>query len=139
MFSSVATIFIAAPPAVVWDALTNPVVIKQYLFGTEATSDWKVGSPISYKGSWEGKPYEDKGFILELIPEHLLVTSYFSGFFGETDVPEHYWRITYRLISKDDGTELSITSDNVPTQERADHSAKNWELVMATMKKILET
>ncbi len=137
-FSSTATAFINASPAKVWDALTNPVLIKQYLYGTEATSDWRVGSSISYKGMWEGKPYEDKGTIRELIPEHLLVCTYYSGFSGMPDVPENYWTITYRLVSKDGGTELSITSANVPTQERADHSAKNWESVMGMMKKILE-
>ena len=25
----------------VWDALTNPKIIKEYLFGTETITDWK--------------------------------------------------------------------------------------------------
>jgi hypothetical protein len=31
----------------VWNALINPELIKQYLFGTEAVSEWKIGSPIN--------------------------------------------------------------------------------------------
>ena len=35
-----ATINIDAPTSKVWDALTKPELIKQYLFGTEVTTDW---------------------------------------------------------------------------------------------------
>ena len=50
-----ATTTINAPASKVWDALTKPEQIKQYMFGTEVTTDWKVGSPITYKGEWKGK------------------------------------------------------------------------------------
>ena len=75
MLSSEASIIVHAPAAKVWEALTNPAMIKQYLFGTEAISDWKVGSPITYKGEWQGKQYEDKGTIVELEPEKRLVST----------------------------------------------------------------
>ena len=54
------SISINAPVGKVWDALTNPEVIKQYMFGTNVISDWKEGSPIVWKGEWQGKKYEDK-------------------------------------------------------------------------------
>lgn len=63
-FMSEATTTINAPASKVWEALIDPDLIKQYLYGTEVTSDWKVGSPITYKGEWQGKAYEDKGQIL---------------------------------------------------------------------------
>jgi uncharacterized protein YndB with AHSA1/START domain len=59
-------IIINAPTSKVWDALVNPEMIKQYMFGTNAISDWKKGSPIVFKGEWQGKTYEDKGVILRL-------------------------------------------------------------------------
>ena len=65
-FISQSTIAINAPPSKVWDALIKPELIKQYLFGTEVTTDWQVGSPISYKGEWEGKAYDDKGKVLQI-------------------------------------------------------------------------
>ncbi len=72
------------PASKVWDALTNPVMIKQYLFGTEAISDWKVGSTLEFKGVWEGKEYLDKGIILKsknekLFQIYLLKFFYRSG------------------------------------------------------------
>ena len=57
---------INAPITKVWDALTNPEIIRQFMFGTEVVSEWSKGSPIVWKGTWEGKPYEDKGVILAI-------------------------------------------------------------------------
>jgi hypothetical protein len=37
----------------VWDALIDPDVLKQYLFGTNVISNWKEGSPIVRKGEWK--------------------------------------------------------------------------------------
>ena len=73
------SVTINAPAAKVWEALVNPAMIKQYLFGTEVQTDWKVGSPIIYKGTWEGKDYLDKGTIIDLVPGRLLLTTYWSS------------------------------------------------------------
>ena len=70
------TTTINAPPSKVWDALTKPALIKRYLFGTEVTTDWKVGSPITYRGEWQGKTYEDKGKILEIEPGKRLASTF---------------------------------------------------------------
>ena len=59
-----ASITVDAPLAKVWDAFVNPNIIRQYMFGTNAVSDWKEGSPIVWKGEWQGKRSEDKGIIL---------------------------------------------------------------------------
>ena len=52
---------IDASPDKVWDALTDPDQIKQYMFGSQVETDWRPGSPIVWKGEYEGKQYEDKG------------------------------------------------------------------------------
>jgi len=129
---------INATPAKVWEALTKPELIKQYLFGTNVKSDWKVGSSIIYTGVWEGKSYEDKGTILKFEPEKLMVCNYWSSFSGEADLPENYQVITYELTPTDSGTKLTLTQENVPSQEKADHSAQNWKMVLDGLKKLLE-
>jgi uncharacterized protein YndB with AHSA1/START domain len=75
---AIASISINAPAGKVWDALTNPEVIKQYMFGTDVISDWKEGSPIAWKGEWQEKKYEDKGTILKIERERVLQYSHFS-------------------------------------------------------------
>jgi uncharacterized protein YndB with AHSA1/START domain len=132
------TITINAPAAKVWAALTTPETIKQYLFGTEVMTDWQVGSPIIYKGVWEGRAYEDKGIILKVIPEKLLESTYWSGMSGLPDLPENYKNVAYELTSDSDGTRLTVTQDNNVTEEEKNHSEQNWGVVLKSLKELLE-
>ena len=137
-FVAQTTIIINAPTSRVWDALTKPDLIKQYLFGTEVTTDWRVGSPITYQGTWEGKAYKDKGKVLQVEPGKLLVSTFWSSLSGLPDVPENYQTVRYELSAEGSGTRLTIIQDNNATQEEANHSAQNWKFVLDGIKKILE-
>ena len=137
-FRAEASILIHVPIARVWQALTAPELIKQYLFGTEAVSDWQVGSTITYRGTWEGKTYEDKGKILELDPEKHLLTTYWSSFSGLPDAPENYQTVAYDLSAEKNGTKLTVTQDNIKTEASRDHSAQNWKKVLENLKSLLE-
>jgi len=133
-----ATININVPTSKVWDALTKPDLIKQYMFGTQVTTDWKVGSPITYKGEWNGKAYEDKGKVLQIEPGKLLVSTFWSSLSGLSDVPENYKTVSYELSAEGRGTNLTITQDNNDSQEEANHSEQNWKMVLEGIKKLLE-
>ena len=137
-FIAKATTTINAPAPKVWDALTKPNLIKQYLFGTEVRTDWQVGSPITYKGEREGKTYEDKGKILQIVPERLLVSTFWSSLSGLPDIPENYKTVRYELSPKGSRTKLTITQDNNDTQEEANHSEQNWNTVLDKLKELLE-
>ena len=137
-FVAKAAITINAPTARVWDALTQPDLIKQYLFGTQVTTDWQVGSPIVYEGIWEGKAYKDKGVVLQVEPEKLLVSTFWSALSGLPDIPENYQTVRYELAAEGKGTRLTIVQDNNATQEDANHSAQNWNMVLDGLKKLLE-
>lgn len=133
-----ASVLIHAPVSKVWDALINPEQIKKYLFGTEVTSDWREGSSITYRGSWEGKTYEDKGIIEKIEPEKILRSTYWSSMSGTEDKPENYAVVTYELNKENDGVRLTITQDNCKTEESRQHSEKNWAMVLNTLKDLLE-
>ena len=137
-FISQSTIAINAPASKVWDALIKPELIKQYLFGTEVTTDWQVGSPITYKGEWEGKTYEDKGKVLQVEKEKLLVSTFWSSLSALADIPENYKTVRYELSADDIGIRLTITQDNNNSQEEADHSGQNWKMVLEGIKKLVE-
>ena len=137
-YEAKARTLINAPASKVWDALTKPELIKQYLFDTEVITDWKVGNPIIHKGEWEGKAFEDKGKILKFDPERTVVSTHWSPLSGMPDVPENYHTVTYQLSEKEGKTEITITQDKNATQEEADHSTKNWNTVLDGMKKMLE-
>jgi uncharacterized protein YndB with AHSA1/START domain len=134
-----ATITINAPSSKVWDALTKPNLIKQYLFGTDVTTDWQVGSPISYKGVWQGNPYEDQGKVLQFEPEKLIVSTFWSSLSGLPDIPENYKTVRYELSSEDAETRLTIIQDNNISEEEARHSEQNWKMVLDGIKRLLES
>lgn len=138
-FTAEASISVHASPAKVWEALTTPEMVKQYLFGTEMSADsWEVGSSLTYKGSWEGKEYEDKGKILDIEPEKVLATTYWSSFSGLADSPENYQKVTYKLDAEGENTKLTVTQEGNQTQEAADKSKQNWEMVLSELKKVVE-
>lgn len=138
-YTAKAEIVINAPAAKVWEALVDPSMVKQYLFGTEmSVSAWEVGGQIRYKGSWEGKSYEDKGEILQIIAQQKLVTNYWSSMGGTEDKPENYMKVSYDLAAEGNGTKLTITQENAPTQDSAEHSGENWKMVLDKMKEIVE-
>jgi len=129
---------IRASAAAIWDALTTPEKIKQYMFGTTVTSDFREGSPITWKGEWEGRPYEDKGEILKAIPNRRLQYTHFSPLAGLPDQPENYHTVTVDLAEKDGETAVSLAQNNNPTDEARQHSEKNWSMMLEGLKKMLE-
>jgi len=138
-FTAKAEILIGAPATRVWNALTDPEIIKQYLFGTTAISDWKVGSRILYRGQGEGKAYEDKGTILEVVPEKRFVSTYWTAFSGLPDQPENYQTVEYDLVPEGAKTKLTVTQSKIPSQQSADQLKNNLEMVLGNLKKLLET
>lgn len=133
-----ASIEIKTDVRTVWDALVNPKIIKEYLFGTDTSSDWKVGSRISFKGVWDGKPYEDGGIITAIEPEETFKYTYWSSMSGTPDVEENYANISYDLEELESGVRLTISQDNIKSEEAREHSEKNWGMVLDSMKKLLE-
>ena len=133
-----ASIAIAVPPARVWDGLTNPDIIKQYMFGADAECDWREGSSLTLRGVWNGKPFEDKGTVLRVEEGRLLEYTHFSPLSGAEDVPENYHTITVELADDGDRTVVSLAQDNNATEEERDHSASMWATMLGTMKDVLE-
>ncbi len=132
------SITVAAAPEEVWHALTDPATIEKYYFGTKVETDWKVGSPITWSGRYEGKEYHDHGTILEVEPGRLLVNTHFSPLGGREDVPENYHTLTYTLEKVDAGTTVTLTQDNNDGYESVKHSEENWNLMLEGLKKVVE-
>ncbi|MGH7142347.1 MAG: SRPBCC domain-containing protein [Candidatus Saccharimonadales bacterium] len=139
-YNAVASIDIKAPVEKVWDALTSPDFIKRYLHDTNTITDWRIGSQIKWQGVWDGKPYEDKGVVLDFQPNKLLKTTHWSPMSGTEDIPENYHVVTYELRANGNVTHLVLTQSNNSTQEAADSMAeKGWKPILQIMKSLLET
>ena len=126
---------IDAPPDKVWRALTDPELIKKYMFGSEVKTDWQPGSPIKWKGEWEGRPFQDTGEILANEREKRLQYSHRSG----ADPSGNIHTVTYDLSATgDETTTVTVTQDNNPDQNTLDASTKNWQTMLDGLKKTVE-
>ncbi|MEP7194865.1 MAG: SRPBCC domain-containing protein [Actinomycetota bacterium] len=137
-FVATATTEINASPAKVWLALTDPKLIKKYMFGSEVVTDWQPGSPIVWRGNHAGLRYEDKGEILEIEAERHLKVTHFSPASGQADVPENYHTLVYELAAHGDGTFVSLSQDRNATEAQAEHSKDMWATMLVGLKEVVE-
>lgn len=139
-------ITIKAPAAEVWDALVNPTKTKQYMFGCETVSDWRVGSSLLWKGVFDGKELVAvKGEILELQPGKRLVYTTIDPNSTIDDVSENYLRVTYDLKPENGHTVLHVEQGDYATvaegerrYNEAFNGGEGWNPILAEIKKLVE-
>ena len=141
-------ISINAPASAVWDALTNPEQTKKYMFGCETLSDWKPGSPLLWKGSWEGKEMVFvKGDIVSIQPgKFLAYTTIDPNNPAMPDIPENYLTVTYSLSEHDGQTLLSVTqgdyskvADGERRYTETYNNGEGWNPILVQIKQLVET
>ena len=59
-FIASSSITIHASADRVWQVLTDPQAIKEFMFGAEVHTDWTVGGPIVWRGVWRAKSMRTK-------------------------------------------------------------------------------
>jgi len=133
-----AEVDISAAPDQVWAALTDPAKLKRYFFGSTVESDWQPGSPISWRGEYEGKPFEDKGEVIDAVPYRQLAMTHFSPLSGEADRPENYHHLKFELDRVGAVTHVTFTQDNNPSEQAAEHASDNWQTMLHGLKELVE-
>jgi uncharacterized protein YndB with AHSA1/START domain len=131
-------LFAAAPG--VWKALTDPEILKCWLFDTEINviSDWKTGSPIIFKGKLHGTRFEDRGTILEFVPEKVFQYTYLSWISGLADRPENYTVIEFKLEPQNSQTLLTLTQTGFLAKASYEHWNFYWNATLDILKKLVE-
>ena len=115
MAINISTIIINTSSEKVWNTLTKPEFVKQWQYGSELITDWKVGSDIKFRVEWEGKIFEQWGTVLEMIPGKLIKYSLFFPRPDLEDKPENYFIMSYVLNPVNDHIKLDIIQeDNRP-------------------------
>jgi len=137
-FVATAEVHVTAGPERVWAALTEPDRIAAYMYGSRVETTWEVGSPITWEGEYEGRPYQDKGEVLTYDEPRRLSVTYYSPMLGRPDEPENYHTIVYTLTGKDAGTHLGLTQDGCDDEEQAEQFSRNWQQMMDGLKAQVE-
>lgn len=137
-YSATASIEIHADIEKVWDALTDPEQISQYLYGTKTETTWEPGTPITFSGEYNGTSYMDKGEIKAFDEYRRLEYTYWSSMSGTEDTPENYALVTFELAVKNGATLLTVRQDNIKSESSKEHSESNWQQVIQKIKEMLE-
>jgi uncharacterized protein YndB with AHSA1/START domain len=133
-----ARVEVDAPVERVWTALTDPGEVKAWMFGTDLATDWLEGSPITWSGDYNRRPYQDKGEVVAVDEPHSFTVTHFSPLTGQPDVPENYHTLTYRLEPHGNSTLLSLSQDNNADADEAEHSRANWEQALSALRAHVE-
>jgi uncharacterized protein YndB with AHSA1/START domain len=135
-------IILNAPISKVWDALTNPEKTKAYMFNCKVVTDWKVGSPIIWKGAEDEKEYV-KGNILNYEKEKLLEYITFDPNSETKDDPDNHLSVKMQLVPEGDRTLLKITQGDFSkvsnAQKRYDETIFGWEYALGGLKNLIES
>lgn len=134
------SIDISALASKVWDVLTKPEYTKQYMYGCETVSDWKVGSTLDWKNKDDGQIYV-RGKIVEVRPPHFLqYTTIHPETEGEGKLG--YTTVRYELTSKNEHVTLSVSQGDfreVDNSEDSYHSTRDsWDTVLLKIKALSE-
>jgi uncharacterized protein YndB with AHSA1/START domain len=132
-----------APVETLWKVLTDSEFIQQYMFGCNAETDWKPGSPLLWKGAADGKLYV-KGHIVSIEKPHRLAYTIFDPNSAIQDIPANYLTMTYELKKRDGRPSLlEITQGDFSAVEdgekRYQHSLEGDDSVLEGIKNLAES
>lgn len=139
------SIAIHAPAAKVWDVLTKQDFIRHWVSnfgGIDGTivSDWKMGSPVLWKGA-DGTLYVE-GNVTAVEPESLLRFTVFDVHSERPPVSDKDG-ITYSLASEDGHTTLTVTQGDfgkmVDGEKYYLATIEVWDKVVSKIKELAET
>jgi len=130
---------ILAPARKVWLALTAPDLVKQWQYGSDLLTTWEVGTPIVFRNQWNGQVFEQKGTVLEFLPESRLKYSLFFPRPDLQDIPEHYFFMTYELTESDGTTSLLVRQEDPRPSPPNESSGGDDDLgVLSYLKDLVE-
>ena len=112
MVKNISTIKLNAPINKIWDVLTKPEFVKQWQYGSDLITDWKVDSEIRFRTEWVGQIFEQWGKILEIVPQKLIRYSLFAPRPDLEDKPENYFVMNYILSEENGCLRLDIIQED---------------------------
>lgn len=137
------TVQINASPESVWSALTDPVKIKEYMFGADTETDWQPGSDLNYHVEHEGKRMlVVKGMVHQVEEPRYLEYSIFPTTSEIEDKPENYLVTECTVSEMGNGCELHIRQHDFSAiangESRYEEAAKGWDAMLGKLKEVAE-
>ncbi len=132
-----ASVTTEATPEQVWRTLTDPRLVREYLFGATVNTDWRVGGTVTYSGEWDGEPYEDRGVVVEAVRPRLLVTSFFRPpADGQARRERNVQTVSYRVEQLAAGSRVSVSQDSNADAAAAAQSSASWQVILDSLARV---
>lgn len=135
------TIRIHARPSAVWDTLTRPDLMKQWMgepeMEIEVHTDWSVNSPFVITGFHHIR-FENRGTVLTFEPGKKLAYTHRSSVSRLPDKPESYTIFEFTLSPQEDQVELSVDIRNFPTETIYKHLEFYWATTLSVIREVVE-
>jgi len=130
------TTYIETTVEKLWQALTSSDFSRQYWFGTELRTDWKVGSPFALV--MNGTP-TDVGEILEFDPPRRLSYT-FTHVLNDELRNERPTIVVFVIEQHGKLAKLTLTHEGFAgADELLDGISKGWPAILSSLKSLLET
>jgi uncharacterized protein YndB with AHSA1/START domain len=130
---------IVAPRKKVWLALTVPELVKQWQYGSDLLTTWEVGTSIIFRNEWNGQVFEQKGSVLEFLPDSRLK---YSLSFPRPDlqgIAEHCFFMTYELSESEGTTSLLVRQEDPrPPPPNDSSGGDEGPDVLSSLKELVE-
>jgi uncharacterized protein YndB with AHSA1/START domain len=129
--------FIRTTPGKLWEALTDPQLIRKYWFDATVECGWKKGSP--WKMGRQDGSLTDTGEILEIEPPLRMVIRWQVEWNPELKA-EGPSRCTIELVPVDNAVKLTVTHEiDRPESKLIAAVSIAWPYVLSNLKSLLET
>lgn len=127
-------IFIRATPKDIWRAMTDPILTRDYYYGTAIVSDWTPGA------RWTSEANDElylEGEIVEIDEPHRLVQTFHVAIEkpAANDPPS---TVTWEITPMGDSSRLKLVHDGMGAATR-EYVEDGWELILSSLKTLLET
>ena len=128
---------IRTTPEKLWEALTDPTLIRQYWYGVNVECAWKKGAP--WKMAFPDGRLADAGQILEIDPPRRIVIQWQNEWDPEMKA-EGPSRCTIGLQALDGAVKLTVNHDIDGADSRfITGVSAGWPYTLSNLKSLLET
>jgi uncharacterized protein YndB with AHSA1/START domain len=127
--------YIQSSPQRVWEALTDAELTAQY-WGHSNVSDWQPGSQWEHLRTDGSQIADVVGTVLEAVPPTRLVLTFDAP---NEERPAGPSRVTFTIEPYEEIVRLTVTHENLASDQDYEAVSAGWPAVFATLKSLLET
>lgn len=129
--------YIHTTPEKLWQALTDPEVIRRYFAGVTQESAWTPGA--SWRMIKPDGTVSDSGEVLEIEPQRKLVLKWRNEFRPEWRA-EGDSRMTYEIETEGEKVKLTVIHEiDAPQSKLIEAVSGGWPYILSSLKTLLET